>query len=64
MARVKFIKDYKNYRVGDIAEVSPNVAFGLTDRGVAKVTKDMSVHDYKVKRGNTKRQRPYNFSRR
>lgn len=35
MPQIKFVKDYKEYRKGDTAEVTPNVAFGLIDKGVA-----------------------------
>lgn len=45
--RIKYIKDHKTNKRGDIALVSPNVAFGLIDSGVAEVTKDMQPDDYK-----------------
>jgi hypothetical protein len=45
--RIKITKDYKEHKAGDIVEVSPNVAFGLIDIGVAKITKDMTSRDIK-----------------
>jgi len=45
--RIKITKDYKEYRSGEIVDVSRNVAFGLIDRGLAKVTKDMTSRDIK-----------------
>lgn len=46
--RIKFIKDHKGYRKGQIVEVSPNEGFGLIDSGFAQVTKDMTERDYKT----------------
>lgn len=54
--RVKMITDNKFHRKGDIVEVSPNVAFGLIDAGVAILTKDMTESDVRTKvRGRRKR---------
>lgn len=46
--RIKIIRTYKQYRKGDTVEVSPNVAFGLIDKGVGKVTKDVTRGEYKT----------------
>ena len=53
--RVKFIKANKYNKPGDIAEVSPNVAFGLIDAGIAIITKDLTSDDYKVVKTETSR---------
>lgn len=45
--RIKYIKDHKGKKKGDVEDVTPNVAFGLIDSGAAQVTKDMSPDDYK-----------------
>lgn len=58
--RIRFTKDYKGHKTGDIIEVSRNEAFGLIDSGVAIVSKELTKRDYKVqpvkirttKRGN------------
>lgn len=36
MKTIKFIKKHLDNKVGDIVDVSTNIAFGLIDRGVAK----------------------------
>lgn len=48
--RIRIIKDYKDYSKGDVVEVSNNVAFGLIDRGVAKLTKDVTSGEYQTKK--------------
>ncbi len=48
MRRIKFIKNHKDYRVGDTGTFSNNEAFGLIDSGFAVVSKDMTSNDYKV----------------
>lgn len=48
MLRIRFTTDYKNNRKGDIKEVSRNEAFGLIDRGVAIISKDMTARDITV----------------
>lgn len=35
--KVRILKDEKEYRKGDVVDVTPNVAFGLIDRGIAAV---------------------------
>lgn len=55
MVRVKIIKDYKNFRAGDIKELSANEAFGLIDKMVAIVTKDMTSADIQIKSKEVKR---------
>lgn len=50
MPRVRIIKLFKGYNVGDIVDVSPNIAHGLIDAGVAVISKDMvSEIDYGTK---------------
>ena len=56
MRRIKIITNYKQYKAGDTLEVTNNVAFGLIDKGVAVISKDMTSRDYvktkkAVKRG-------------
>lgn len=46
MPRIKFIKNHKQYKEGEVATLSPNEAFGLIDSGVAIVSKDMTTSDY------------------
>lgn len=48
--RIKIVAPHKNYQVGDIVEVSPNVGFGLIDSGVGVQTKGLEKADYKGKR--------------
>lgn len=43
--RIRITKNYKDFRKGDIKDVSPNEAFDLIDRGVAIVSKDMTERD-------------------
>lgn len=50
MPRIKIIQDYKKYKAGETVEVSPNVAFGLIDRSVGIISKDMVSSDYSVKK--------------
>lgn len=53
--RVRITKNFKDYKQGQIVDVSPNVAHGLIDSGKAVVSKDMTEADTKVKSGNTSR---------
>jgi len=46
--RVKFVKSNKYHKAGDVADVSPNVGFGLIDSGIAIISKDMTTSDYKI----------------
>lgn len=46
--RIKILKDTKYHKKGEVVEVTPNVAFGLIDSGVAIATKDMTSRDYKI----------------
>ena len=46
--RIRFITNHKHYKRGDTINVSPNEAFGLIDIGVVKVTKDVTLVDYKI----------------
>ena len=40
MQKIIFIQDYKEHNRGDIDSVSSNVAFGLVDKGIAKIYSD------------------------
>ena len=35
--KVRIIKNHKKYTIGEVVAVTPNVAFGLIDSGVAQV---------------------------
>lgn len=48
MVRVKFIKNHKQHKKGEIESLDPNEAFGLINSGVAIVSKDMTESDYKT----------------
>lgn len=50
--RVKIIKNHKNYRAGEIVEVTKNVAFGLMDSGIGILSKDISESETKVGANN------------
>ena len=45
MRRIKFTKNHKSYKRGDVISVSNNEAFGFIDRGVAIISKDMTSED-------------------
>jgi len=45
MIRVKILKDYKKYEKGSIELLTPNEAFGLIDKGVAIISKDITSSD-------------------
>ena len=45
MIRLKFVKDYKEYKKGTTESFSNNEAFGLIDAGFAIVSKDMTETD-------------------
>lgn len=45
MIRLKFLKNYKQFKPGDTESFSRNEAFGLIDSGVAMVSKDMVASD-------------------
>lgn len=49
MPRVKIIKDYKEYKSGETHEVTPNIAHGLVNKGVAMLSKDMEQSDQHTK---------------
>lgn len=53
--RIRIIKDYKAYKKGEIVEVSPNVAFGLTDKHVGVISKDMTENEITTKTKRKKR---------
>lgn len=46
--RIKIVKKHRQYKQGDIVEVSKNEAFGLLDSGVGVLSKDMVQDDYKT----------------
>lgn len=48
MIRVKFLENHKSYNKGEVATLSPNEAFGLLDKGIVIVSKDMTKDDYKT----------------
>lgn len=48
--RVKILRDYKDFRKGQVVHLTPNEAFGLTDKGIALVTRDFTEADYHAKR--------------
>lgn len=54
MPRIRIIKLFKDYRIGDVVEVSPNIAHGLIDCGVAILSKDMTNYDYEAKSQQTR----------
>lgn len=51
MIRVKILKDYKKFKKDEVQYLSPNEAFGLIDKGVAMVSKEMTVGDTRVTTG-------------
>lgn len=52
--RVKFIKQYKGYRPGDIAEVRSAELKHVLRTGVAVMSKDMTSADYQTAQPATK----------
>lgn len=64
--RVRFIKNHKEHNKGDTLVVSPNVGFGLIDKGVAIVSKDITESETKKKGsyGGPSTLRTYNSKRR
>lgn len=50
--RVRIIKTHKQYKKGDILEVSPNVAHGLLDSGIGVISKDIVERDNITKDSN------------
>lgn len=53
MIRIKIVKSGSNYTVGDTVVVSRNEAYGLIDKGIGILTKDIVASDYKIKRRNS-----------
>jgi len=49
MVRLKFIKSYKAYRVGDVVRLSPESAEPYIKAGAAIITKDMVKDDMQTK---------------
>ncbi len=50
MTRIKLIKDHTTGKAGDVFNVTPNIAHGLIDSGIAILSKDMNPTDYKTKK--------------
>lgn len=48
--RIKITKDHKQYKAGEIVEVTNNVGFGLIDSGIGMISKDMTGRDIKRKK--------------
>lgn len=48
--KVRIIKDHKDYKKNEVVDVSPNVAHGLIDSGIARVDRMFTSNDkpYKV----------------
>lgn len=54
--KVRIIKSEKEYVKGDVVDVSPNIAHGLIERGVARIDKMMTRENYRIgKDGHIKR---------
>lgn len=51
--RVRITTTTKQYKAGQIVEVSPNVGFGLIDSGVGEVSKEITEADTPKKKGLT-----------
>lgn len=51
--KLRVIKSYKEYSKGDVIDVTPNVAHGLIEKGVARIDKMMTRENYRVHRGNS-----------
>lgn len=53
--KVRIVKDYKQWRKDETVDVTPNIAHGLIDRGIARVDRmytSARTSDRNVKRGN------------
>lgn len=48
--RIRITTDHKQYRKGDIVEVTPNVGFGLIDSGIGILSKEMTATDIRKKK--------------
>lgn len=58
--RIKIIKDHEEHKSGEVKDVTPNIAHGLINKGIAMLSKDMQQQEYKTKvmttrKVNTKR---------
>lgn len=49
MRRIKLLADWQGHKNGEVIFVTPNEAHGLIDSGRAKLTKDMTSADIKIK---------------
>lgn len=47
--RIRFVKDYENYKDGTILNVPQKNAKLLIARGIAVISKDVTSYDLKVK---------------
>lgn len=57
--RVKIIRGGTNYRTGEVLDIDSVLAYKLIEQGVAIQSKDMTLADYKVKNGNTRKLRSH-----
>lgn len=55
--RIRIIKKQGSYNIGDILDVTPNIAHGLIDSGVGVISKDITSEDYQTKTPKRKRKR-------
>lgn len=49
--RIRFIKDTRNYKKGDVVNINPPLAYSYIASGKAIKTKDMTNEDIRIKRG-------------
>lgn len=47
--RVKLIKDYDNYKKGEVVNLSKKEAFWVVETGVGLYTKDMTAQEIRTK---------------
>lgn len=53
--KVRITKTDGDYTKGEVVDVTPNVAHGLIERGIARVDKMMTTENYRIgKNGNPK----------
>jgi hypothetical protein len=50
MIRIKIVRDHKDFHKGEVKFVSSNEAFGLIERGIAMVSKDMTSGDMELQK--------------
>ena len=54
MQKIQYIKNYKNKTIGEIEDVSNNIAFGLIDSGIARLYKGELLEQSQDKMMRTK----------